>query len=152
MHADYLSRPPEGSVIGNCNAVTRPSLAKLDMQAKIEPWLLNPLPLSDNEMYKSQQADKSIKALAIALKLKSKPDTEILCSFVNTWLPACKIINGLVVDKQDCVFLPDSLRQMVLETFHDKMGHKSGKTTLENISKKFVWPEIEVSQYLDTSK
>ena len=143
MHADYLSRPPEGSVVENCAAVTRQQLAKMDKQKKFEPWLLDPLPISDKEIYASQQADKRIKALAIALKHHSKPTAEILRSFVNTWLPACYVKNGLVVDKQDRIFLPDSLRQLVLETYHDKMGHKSAKSTLEAITQQFVWPEMK---------
>ena len=134
--ADYLSRPPPKKV----DAIVQ------------KPFLQNQPGIADKDIYLAQQQDVRVKALAIRLKYKSKPQAEILRSFVNTWAPACKIKNGLVVDKEDRIFLPTSLKNQVLQTFHDNWGHKNKITTLELISKNWVWPEmkLEIFNYVES--
>ena len=138
--ADYLSRPND-KTLQNCGAVeTLQNCGAVDLDLT----LCKNTQLSHEAIKTAQQNDKRIKALAIRLLYKTKPDSTLLRAFVNVWSPSCKIKKDLVVDKNDRILLPDSLILPVLHLFHDKMGHKSAKTVKSLVSNYYVWPEMDV--------
>ena len=131
--SDYLSRPNVQTVKENF-AVTQ--------DHKKNQFFSDMAQLRKINWPEAQKLDKRIKALAIKIKFKSRPVTQILRSFVNTWSKACKILDNVVVDRKNRIFVPEKLKAEVMAKFHNNLGHKGKQRTIEQIAKRYVWPEM----------
>ena len=132
--SDYLSRP---------NDETRKNLK---IASPIEEFQL----INDKALYEAQKEDTRIKAIAVRLLTKQWPKSQILNSFVRTWVQNCRIDEGLVKDKNGRILVPTSLKPTILKTYHDQLGHRNANTTLDFIAKSWVWPEMkmEIENYV----
>ena len=134
--ADYLSRP---------NLATSQKLQINCLEKQFKPSFISLEQVKDG-----QTKDSRIRALVIRLETKKWPQAEILKSFVQTWAKSCKFQNGLLTDKNNRIFVPQSLKSAILENYHDKAGHKGAETTISLISQNWTWPEMrkDVENYV----
>ena len=97
------------------------------------------------QLKKLQQQDKQLKALAIYLQVKSKPNNPDLRCFVLDNAKDAKLHEGvLVTTKSEAAFAPLGLRSHLIKLAHDSptSGHYSAKKTLDRLQSIWYWPEM----------
>ena len=140
MPADYLSRPV-------ClTRKIREVQGKRDERSAIgtTTWKSDTQRLSAELIKMAQLSDNVCKALAVFLRYKSYPKNPLLKAQVVSLAPTCKLdSDGLIVNRQSQILIPDSLKGEIIMRSHDEMGHRNADTSLANATQFFFWENMK---------
>ena len=140
MPADYLSRPV-------ClTRKIREVQGKRDERSAIgtTTWKSDNQRLSAELIKMAQLSDNVCKALAVFLRYKSYPKNPLLKAQVVSLAPTCKLdSDGLIVNRQSQILIPDSLKGEIIMRSHDEMGHRNADTSLANATQFFFWENMK---------
>jgi transposase InsO family protein len=150
--ADVLSRP-----VNNIRTGTQPRTGPSPTESRPSfiPFNSDTSKLRHNistlTLLEAQQQDMKTKTLACYLKYGLLPKDQLHLSYLHSHKRNFKLsIDGLVVDKQDRVFVPSSLKEIMMIKLHDQLGHFGWEKTLSTISEHFYWDNMrqEVQNYV----
>ncbi len=112
--------------------------------------------LSNGELKKQQRMDPDLKVIIDCLELNEKPSTPKDQSLATTlWIRQwnrLELRDGLLyrkrLDQGSPLYqlaLPVALRETVLRSLHDDMGHMGMERTLDLVRTRFFWPKMSSS-------
>ena len=134
MPADYLSRVHAVRDTQMSGDGARPDEALPYLSQKTHTFLTT-------EVFRqAQQADKVLKALYCLLYFKLWPENKELNSWVKSNHKSFILDeNGLICDKASRIYVPDSIKETLLNKYHDQLGHFAAKRTYEKMKPYYVW-------------
>ena len=104
--------------------------------------------LSNDQLFKLQQADVTCKAIVCALKFGSLPKDPKLLSIVQRAMPYCFISAGILQyrfsPRTNLIVAPVALHELILQLCHDNplSGHFGTRKTIDRVVSKYWWPRI----------